>query len=82
MTEWELDQRTLAEEAVRAALPEETALAVVECDAFGAVVGKLFRASQAGADRTEVLASLDSSDIAFAAEATTPAAFLASRIQY
>jgi hypothetical protein len=82
MSEWERQQRAEAENAVRAALPEETAGAVIDCTAFGAVIGKLFRASQAGADRTQVLAALDPDDVAFAAQADRPAAFLASRIHY
>jgi hypothetical protein len=82
MSQWEQEQRAAAEDAVREALPADTAEAVLDCEAFGAVVGKLYRVSTAGADRVEVLTDLDPDDLAFVTKATTPAAYLASLIHY
>ena len=82
MNEWEQTQRDLAEDAVRTTLPEEVADAVIACEAFGAVAGKLFNADKAGHAREDVLATLDPDDVEFAGRAHTPAAFLASLIDY
>jgi hypothetical protein len=82
MDDWEREQRDLAEDAVRAVLPAETADAVVGCEAFGAVAGKLYRAEQAGADREQVLAQLDPDDVDYIPNADRPAAFRASRIHH
>lgn len=82
MSDWEQAQRELAEDAVRAVLPEEVADAVIACEAFGAVAGTLFAADRAGHAREDVLAALDPDDLAFATTAHTPAAYLVSLIHY
>lgn len=68
--------------AVCAVLPGEVADTVINCEAFGAVARKLFNTDRAGHAREDVLGAIDSDDIAFAASAHTPAAFLASRLDY
>lgn len=78
----EAELRERAAEAVRAVLDTDAAEAVINDEAFGAVVGRLRKATEDGSDPADVLAGIEDDDLAFVADADSPAAFLASRIPY